>query len=218
MGRPWHSDGNRGHIAAFKNYTDDLLKVFDLIFSESQGRPIFIYGHSMGSIVATLFTLQHQEKITGLILTGFPFKPSIPITGFTLKVIQFLGKTFPLLNIPTLINVKHLSHDKKVWEEFDLDPMNNKTVSLSWVAEFYSTIESLGDKLCQLKLPLLIMHGGGDKVARLEGAEKAVQSISSKDKTFRIFDGQRHELLNELPPTPDQVTHLIIDWIQQRLH
>ena len=212
-----NSDGKRGHITQFEDYSNDLLKIYDLVSSESQEHPVFVYGHSMGSIVAVLFALNHQAKIKGLILTGFPFKPSIPISGFTLKLIKIISKTIPLQSIPTMINVKQLSHDEDIWNAYKQDNMINKTVTFNWIAEFYSALDGLKKNLANLELPLLIMHGGEDKIARLKGAKLAVESIHSKDKTFHIFEGQRHELLNELSPTPDQVINRIRDWIQQRL-
>lgn len=212
-----YSDGKRGHITKFEDYSNDLLKIYELVSSEAQEHPIFVYGHSMGSIVAVLFELNHQAKIKGLILTGFPFKPSIPISGYTLKLINIIGKTIPLQSIPTMIDVKQLSHDKNVWNAYEQDTMINKTVTFNWIAEFYSALDRLKKNLCNLELPLLIMHGSEDKIARLKGAKQAVQSIHSKDKTFQIFDGQRHELLNELPPTPDQVIDRMRNWMQLRL-
>ena len=212
-----NSDGKRGHITQFEDYSNDLLKIYDLVFSESQEHPVFVYGHSMGSIVAVLFALNHQAKIKGLILTGFPFKPSIPISGYTLKLIKIISKIIPLQSIPTMINVKQLSHDENIWNTYKQDNIINKTVTFNWISEFYSALDGLKKSLTNLELPLLIMHGGEDKIARLKGAKQAFQSIHSKDKTFQIFEGQRHELLNELPPTPNQVVDLMRDWIQQRL-
>ncbi len=212
-----NSDGKRGHITQFEDYSNDLLKIYDLVSSESQEHPVFVYGHSMGSIVAVLFALNHQAKIKGLILTGFPFKPSIPISGYTLKLIKIISKIIPLQSTPTMINVKQLSHDENIWNAYEQDNMINKTVTFNWISEFYSALDGLKKSLTNLELPLLIMHGGEDKIARLKGAKQAFQSIHSKDKTFQIFEGQRHELLNELSPTPDQVINRIRDWIQQRL-
>lgn len=211
------SDGKRGHISKFEDYTNDLKLIYDLVSSESQNHPVFVYGHSMGSIVATVFTLNLQEKIKGLILTGFPFKPYVPISGLTLKLIKLIGKAIPQVSIPTMINVKQLSHDEVMWKTYEQDQMINKTVTLNWAAEFYSTLDWLKQNLFKLELPLLMMHGSEDEIARLNGAEQAVKIIRSKEKTFRVFKGQRHELLNELSPTPDQVTEQMQDWMRQRL-
>jgi len=211
------SDGKRGHISTFDNYSNDLLEIFDLAKQESKKHPVFVYGHSMGSIVATQFALNNQAEIKGLILTGFPFRPSILISGFTLRFIKVISKIAPLLNVPTMIKVNDLSHDKNMRDIYMQDPMINKTVTLSWVAEFYSTLFELKKNLFNLELPLLIMHGSDDKIATLEGVRQAEQMIHSKDKTVQIFEGKRHELLNELYPTPDQVISHMQDWIQLHL-
>jgi len=212
-----HSGGKRGHVTKFKDYSNDLLKVYKFVLLESQQHPVFVYGHSMGSIVTTLFALNHRVNIKGLILTGFPFRPSIPITGFALKLIKRIGKIVPLLSIPTMINVKQLSHDENVWKTYKQDRMINKTVTCNWVVEFYSALAELKNNISNLELPLLIMHGSEDKIAKLKGVEQAVQLIHSQDKTFQVFKGQRHELLNELPLVPDLVIGSMRDWVQLRL-
>lgn len=211
------SDGKRGHIAKFEDYLSDLLKVYDLVLSECQKHPIFIYGHSMGSIVAILFTLKHQEKIKGLILTGFAFKPRIKFSGYPLKLITFIKKIAPQQSISTMINVEQLCHDDNVWQDYEQDPLINKTVTVSWIAEFYSALDKLKKDLSNLNIPLLMMHGSEDKIARLNGAEQTIQAVQSKDKELHVFKGQRHELLNELSPIPDQVIGRMVDWIRQRL-
>lgn len=210
------SGGKRGHVAKFEDYSNDLLNIYELVFAQSQGCPVFVYGHSMGSVVAALFALSNQAKIKGLILSGFPARPSIPISGFSLKLIKFLGNAAPLQNIPTLLNPQHLSHDHHVWENYEQDQMINKTVTLGWVTEFYSVLEEVKNNLHKLYLPLLMMHGSDDKIAKLKGAQQAFQTIHSKDKTLRIYEGQRHELLNEIAPIPDQVTECMLDWMQKR--
>lgn len=211
-----NSNGKRGHIENFENYSNDLLNIYDLVYSESEGYPIFLYGHSMGSIVAALFTIKHQTKIKGLILTGFPFEPTIPISGFALKLVNLLGKIAPLQKIPTFINVKHLSHDKKVWKDYKQDYTINKIVTLGWVSEFYTILEEVKNHLCKLRLPILVMHGGDDRIAKLKGAKRAFKTIRSNDKTLQIYEGQRHELLNEISPIPDKVTRYMKDWMQVR--
>lgn len=212
-----NSDGKRGHISKFDHYSNDLLEIYGFVKSESQKHPIFVYGHSMGSIVATLFALNNQKKIQGLLLTGFPFIPNIQISSFTLRVIKIMSKIAPLLNVPTMINVKDLSHDSNVRDTYEQDQLINKTVTLSWVAEFYSALYEFKKNLYKLELPVLIMHGSEDKITKLEGAKQAVQIIHSKDKTLQIFEGKRHELLNELSPTPDQVIGHMQDWIKLQI-
>jgi alpha-beta hydrolase superfamily lysophospholipase len=211
------SDGKRGHVAKFVNYSNDLLDIFEMVFSKSQGCPVFVYGHSMGSVVATLFALSYQAKIKGLILSGFPAIPSISIVGWPLKLIKSIRKIAPLQNIPTLLNPKHLCHDPNVWKAYEEDPMINKTVTLNWAAEFYSALKEIKNNIHNLFVPLLMLHGSDDKIAKLKGAQQTFQTIHSTDKTLQIYKGQRHELLNEVSPIPDQVTDCMLDWMQKRL-
>jgi len=61
----------------------------------------------------------------------------------------------------------------------------------------------------------MVMHGGGDKVVLVDGAQDLYNRAASTDKTLRIIPGASHELCNE--PQYRSILDEIHAWMQARL-
>ena len=49
----------------------------------------------------------------------------------------------------------------------------------------------------KITLPVFILHGGGDKIVDPAASIMLNDKISSKDKLFKIYEGDYHEVHNE---------------------
>src|SRR5258707_1544509 len=49
------SDGLRAYFDDFDQPVNDLKQYFDIVKSEQPGKQIFIYGHSLGSLISLVF-------------------------------------------------------------------------------------------------------------------------------------------------------------------
>jgi acylglycerol lipase len=63
----------------------------------------------------------------------------------------------------------------------------------------------------RLKMPLLILHGTGDKVNPIEGSQALNQTAPSTDKTLKTYPGLFHDLLHE--PEYAEVEGDIMAWL-----
>lgn len=59
------------------------------------------------------------------------------------------------------------------------------------------TTQRLRASLCELSLPLLVLHGSEDKRAPASGSEYLHACVGSSDKTLQIFEGYPHDLIND---------------------
>ena len=64
-------------------------------------------------------------------------------------------------------------------------------------------------------LPLLLLHGGSDRVNAATGTGDFYARVMYPDKTIRIYPGSSHELHNDLDR--DQVLRDIEQWLVKRL-
>ncbi|KAF8402826.1 hypothetical protein HHK36_010917 [Tetracentron sinense] len=72
-------------------------------------------------------------------------------------------------------------------------------------------------KLHQVSLPFIIVHGGDDKVTDPSVSKLLYESASSSDKTFKLYPGMWHALTSGEPPENiDIVFADIIAWIDKR--
>src|SRR4030042_4929638 len=64
------SDGNINEVGDFSNFVTDLKTFFDIIRKENPDKKIFLIGHSMGSVISLLYSLEYQHELAGLATSG----------------------------------------------------------------------------------------------------------------------------------------------------
>ena len=75
--------------------------------------------------------------------------------------------------------------------------------------------EQLRAVVSQLSLPLLVLHGSADRLARPSGSEYLHEQAGSLDKTLQIFEGYNHDLIDA--EGRELVAERIGQWIEARL-
>jgi len=71
------------------------------------------------------------------------------------------------------------------------------------------------ERLSQLTLPLLILHGSDDEITPNSGSELIHARATSTDKTLKIYPGLLHEIHNE--PEQAQVLSDISTWLDAHI-
>jgi alpha-beta hydrolase superfamily lysophospholipase len=81
----------RGHIDSFNAYYRDILTLRKLIAKELPGKPIFLFGESMGSLISFLTAALYPNKFAGQILISPAFANGMkfPISAY-LELLFFL--------------------------------------------------------------------------------------------------------------------------------
>ena len=82
-------------------------------------------------------------------------------------------------------------------------------------AEMLKEMQHVTESAAGIRLPIMIVQGGGDKLADPSGAQLLYDSVSSEDKTIKIYDGLYHEVFNE--PEHGQVLDDVASWIKAHL-
>ena len=82
------SDGKRVCVERFQDYTKTLKKYFDMIRGWQPEKPIFLVGHSMGGLISSAYLLEHQDELTGAVLSG----PGIKVPDNISNAVIFAGK------------------------------------------------------------------------------------------------------------------------------
>src|SRR3712207_5173562 len=69
-----HSGGDRYHVDNADDNVDDVAMLVSMARSYHPGLPVFLLGHSAGGVVASVYALDHQEEISGLICESFAYE------------------------------------------------------------------------------------------------------------------------------------------------
>lgn len=209
------SSGKRNYIKSFQDHLNDLGEVLARTKDTFSELPVFLFGHSMGGGIVTLFAIQRNPDIRGILLSGPSVKVSDDISPLLQKVSGIISAILPKLPVITLESAD-ISKDPQVVEAYDNDPLNYRGGILARTgAEILNATKQITSQASTISLPILIMHGTSDKLADVSGSEMFYEKVSSSDKTLKLYDGLYHEILNE--PEQDQVKTDMLSWLDAHI-
>jgi acylglycerol lipase len=207
------SDGQRFYVEDIADYVSDVANTIALAKSRNPGLPVYLLGHSAGGVVSATYVLDHPTELAGFICESFAFQ--VPAPGFALAAIKGISHIAPHLPVLKLKN-EDFSRDPKVVEALNHDPLTaNEVQPAITVAALVRADERLHDEFPSITMPVLIMHGTADKATVCKGSQFFYDTVGSKDKTLKLYEGHYHDLLNDFGK--EQVMGDIQGWINARI-
>lgn len=204
-----------------KNLVEDTRTVVRWTREQFPGLKVFLFGHSMGSMVARNFAKKYDAEIDGLVVCGSPSNTSAAGLGIlTTRIIQlFKGDRFRSKKVALMIFGPHtkkfkaegtrnawLSTNKANVQEYNNDPLcgflftlNGYRVVMQLIKETYSP---RGWAVNNPNMPVHFLAGSTDPcIITIDQFTKAVSFFRNrgyKQVTSKVYPGLRHEVLNEL--------------------
>ena len=209
------SEGDRVYVENFDDFTITLRRFFDSIQKWQPDKPVFLLGHSMGGLIGAAYLLKHQDELAGAILSGPGVKVPDNISGVTIGLGKILSVLMPKAGLIQL-NASSVSKDPSVVDAYVNDPLvyTGKTTA-RLAAELLKVMQWVTDNAGSIYLPIMIVQGSEDKLVDPGGAAMLHNSVSSEDKTLKVYDGLYHEVFNE--PERDLVLSDVQDWLDAHL-
>ncbi len=191
------SEGRRVRVKRFDDYVDDLAAFVARVRTEYPDKPVFVMGHSMGGAIATLYAIDRQPQISGLILSGPALKVTRDVNAFKRGATKATAALFPGAPVFTLPDDK-FSRDASVVAAMKTDPLvYDKAAAAKTAAEVLRAIGRIQAGMQKVNVPLLALHGGADVVTNPKGSRALVERAATRDKTLKIYDGAYHDLLHD---------------------
>ena len=210
------SGGKRGDVISFHDYADDLSLVYDKVASEIPHLPIFVLGHSMGSLVVLLNLIIRPGKWQAAIVTGVPLKLAKAIPKWREVLGRLANLFWPAFPITSNVIPEQLSHDMDVVEAYKNDPLIQQRMTVRWGLALIDAMDEIKSRLNEINENLLILHGEDDPISNVGGARELAQILGDKQATLIIYPGLYHELHNEREADRNQVFRDIDAWLQSQ--
>jgi acylglycerol lipase len=209
------SDGQRVYVKGFSDYIKPVKKYFNMIQDWQPGKPIFLIGHSMGGLISTAYLLEHQEGLSGAVLSGPLVKVSDNISWAIILMGKILSVLMPKAGVSPL-EVEGISRDPKVVDAYVNDPLvYTGKITARLAAELLKTMQHVRESAHKIQKPVMIAQGSCDKLVDPSGAQLLYDLLGSRDKTIKSYDGLYHEIFNE--PEHEQVLNDVKIWIEAHL-
>jgi len=207
------SGGSRGNIKSF-DVTDEMIDIlYESTHKTFPGVPVFIYGQSLGGGIVLDYLLRRKPEISGAIVTSPWLKLSFEPGKVKIAVASLMKYILPNLIQPSGLKPEHLSHDKKVVDKYTSDPLVHDKITVSLFHSAMNAGRHSIEHAAELRVPLLLMHGGDDLICSPEGSREFASRTSMAE--LKIWEGGYHEIHNE--PFRNDVFAFIINWINKRL-
>ena len=207
------SEGPKVFVKNMDEYREDLEVVYN---SVPKDLPFFMLGHSMGGLITLMFLMfRERTDVKGVVFSGAALEIGEDITPVTQKVIAFLGKITPILGTVKL-DSKILTRDPEEVKKIDNDPLIFHGGTKAGLG--LALLNGINDMKTQFKnfnYPVLIMHGGSDKLTNIAGSKALFAQCESKDKTLKIWEEAFHEIFNEI--NRKEIIDYTAQWLEARI-
>ena len=197
------SEGKRGHVTSWCDYTRDLETVRRSIEHEHQ----YLLGHSMGGMISMLHLLDYPEKFRAAVLSG----PAADMSHKVPILKRVLGKVmstwYPTMLLKNKIDPDVVCGNPDVVEAYVNDPLNHGVVSARWFDDYLKQIDRLKLRKSKIDTPIAIWHGEYDELVEPWVGKQLFDGLQCRAKQFETVEGARHEILFEQnwPEIADQM-------------
>lgn len=208
------SGGKRASVRVFREYVSDLGRFIDRVRETRPVPPRFLFGHSMGGLVALQLVLEHPEKVEGLVITGAYLENANPLSPVLEHLAPLVSSLAPDLPVQRL-DVEALARDPAVVQGYQGDPLvYHHKVRARLGYELLRCGPYLMQRAGSIELPVLLQHGAADRIAAAAGSQALYDALGSSDKTLKLYDGAYHEILNDFGR--EEVLTDLIAWLGAR--
>lgn len=206
------SPGPRGHLPDDGFMRQDIASFVRMASSLHPERPVFLYGHSLGGGIVIHYCLSSSPQLAGVVVTGPLLRTAFAPPRWKLALARVMYRLWPSLTLPSELDVQAISRDQAVVDAYVQDPLVHDRLSVKLGMDMLEAGRRSLDQAERWDLPLLIMHGGEDRLTSCEASAEFAARAGEKC-TLKIWPGLYHEIHNE--PEQDQVFSFLLDWLEK---
>jgi alpha-beta hydrolase superfamily lysophospholipase len=209
------SGGPRVYVERWSILHDDLEARLTALREANPGRPLILYGHSLGGLVACGYAVSGRDRLLpdALVLSAPGLESTLP--GWKRTIAGVLTGIVPKLRMANGLPSGGLSRDASVSEKAAADPLCADTSTVRWGAEAFAEQDRLRDLLpglASMPVPTYVFHGSADPIVPVSASEVFE---GKGNTTRRVHAGLRHECHHE--PEHAAVMAEVVGWLEATL-
>ena len=203
------SSGKKGHIKEYDDFDELISAGISYVRDKYPTLPIFVYGHSLGGLIALEYSIQVKPNINGVIASAPVLDVYEPIHPVKLLLAKIMNTVFPSFSLDSGLNRNMLSRDKSVIERYNADPLIHGRSSARMGMYIVEKGEFVRNNASKVSVPTLIMVGSAEGIV----SKKSIHDFCEQSEicSEKIWNGLYHELHNE--PEYLSVLEFTSEWI-----
>ena len=203
------SGGRRAHVERWSQNHDDLEDRLAAVRASAGGRPVVLFGHSLGGLLALGYILADPPRpLPDLLVLSAPALDST-IPAWKRGLARVLGSVAPTMTLKNDFDGAVLSRDPAVGAAYLVDPLNQHTTTFRFGASAIAEQARVRAALGRLAIPTLVYHGEAD---RLVPPAASAPLALVPGVVRRTWPQLRHESHNE--PDGPAVIADVIAWLR----
>ncbi len=191
------SGGPRGLIMSWDEYREDTRAYLQAATKQHPGLPVFLYGHSVGALIALEYAIHSPGDMRGVVATGPTLGPP-GVSPFLLALSRVLSVVAPRFTLKAGVDAEALSRNPQVCQAYRDDPLVHGRASARLGGELQRVSRWVQDHAADLRVPLLLVHGEADRLSPPAYSHQFFPKAGATDKTFLEQPGGFHEPHNDI--------------------
>lgn len=180
----------------FEGCLQDVRSALDMVRAQSNNKPVFLVGESMGGAIALRVASMYPQLIDGLI-SSVPAGERYHQGADSLKVGLKLLTGNKSMDVKKIVVDRSTDNEelKHEWLKDSLARFNLAPTELMKFQKFMSENHKAAKQIT--KTPVLMIQGQQDKLVKHEGNEHLIHEIPCPDAALVFVDGAEHLILEE---------------------
>jgi len=185
--------GKRGVIDSYNSFLDDVDLITKRIYEEHSGKPVVLYGHSMGGNIAIRYLMTRSNNSIAASIISSPWLKLYKETPiFLVKIMErVLGPGFSIK-----AKIGYLSHDRDHLKEVNSAGLYHNHISTTMARGVMESGLFILNNPQLLTTPTLLMSAELDNVVDLKAIENFA-SCCNNNLEYIKWPDMFHELHNE---------------------
>ena len=206
------SAGRRAYVDRWSDFHDDLEERLTALEAARPDRPLVLYGHSLGGLVAAGDVLSDRQRPLPdlLVLSSPAFDDDYP--GWQRSLVSGLNRLVPKMDMSNGALGKKLSHDPAIREAYEGDPLNLQRSTVRLGHEGFveqARVNAAIGAIDAMPMPTYVFHGSDDAIVPVA----ASAPIGEKGNVIRhVHHGLRHETHHEAEH--EAVMAEVVAWLE----
>jgi acylglycerol lipase len=206
------SAGPRAYVDSWGRLHDDLEQRLAALRAAAPGRPIVLYGHSLGGLIAAGYVLAAPPRPRPdlLVLSAPAIDDDLP--RWKHAVAAALGSLLPRMPISNGRLGDAVSHDPAVRVAYERDPLNQGSSTARFAKEAgreQVRVRAAVAALDAMPVPTYVFHGSADTIVPVRASEALGRKANA---TFHLHAGLRHETHHEYEH--EHVMAEVVEWLE----
>jgi len=213
------SSGEKAYISDFSKYLEDLEDCIKYLKEKYGMEKFILFGHSMGALITCAFAQKYfseELKAEAIIVNA----PPVGIPGGLGKIVDMVpGSIFqklstfkPSIPLGGMVDLKYLSHNPKVIEDYVEDSLNHMKLHTKLLIELVKTSKTVFSRKLNTGVPSFCSYGTEDGIVDIDSLEFYFNRVE-KNFSMKPIEGAYHEIHNEL----DKYRKPYLDYLKETI-